>query len=298
MKFRLFQKICVVVTAVNLVNAYNFAETVYSTALTKSVVEIILNYFKNATNVIYLLRSSNIQIENSQLAQLDIINEILYNTNSKITIELDSIDSMHKIKRYPSFHNLFFVDSFESFYKIFLKMTDTRFDFTGYYLVILTYDSRQQYRIIRNILQHFWQLHIVNVNVIMNTLGNNWEAIMYTYEPYTKYHCGKVFPVILSYFRHNSFLKNTDYFPRKMTNFHKCKLYVAAFHCPPFLTYQKLENGTYMVDGIEGTLLRVLAQRLNFAFDLIVPEAKWGMVNDNGTATGAVKLVFQPVILR
>lgn len=292
MKFRLFKIICLAVIAMNLVNAYKFAETVYSSALTKSVVEIILNYFNNVTDVIYILRSSNIHIENSQLAQLDIINDILYNTNSQIMVELESIDSMQKVKSYPSFHNLFFVDSFQSFHKIFLKMTDTRFDFTGYYLVILTYDSRQQYRIIRNILQHFWQLHIVNVNVIMNTLGNNWEAIMYTYEPYTRYHCGKVFPVILSYFRHNSFLKNTDYFPRKLTNFHKCKLYVAAFDCPPFLTYQELENGTYMVDGIEGTLLRVLSQRLNFAFDLIIPEARWGMVADNGTATGAVKLVI------
>lgn len=61
---------------------------------------------------------------------------------------------------------------------------------------------------------------------------------------------------------------------------------VATFINPPFMIINQLENGRVEVDGIDGILLRVLAQKMNFNVELFLVNEMWGDVYDNGTSTG------------
>lgn len=63
-------------------------------------------------------------------------------------------------------------------------------------------------------------------------------------------------------------------------------LKTATFINPPFMMINKKENGQVEVDGIEGILLRVLAQKMNFNVELFLVNEMWGEIYDNGTSTG------------
>lgn len=52
------------------------------------------------------------------------------------------------------------------------------------------------------------------------------------------------------------------------------------------------ENGQLTPDGIDGVLLRVLSQRMNFTVDLEQVESQ-GTIYPNGTVSGAIKMVIE-----
>jgi hypothetical protein len=60
----------------------------------------------------------------------------------------------------------------------------------------------------------------------------------------------------------------------------------------------ELEDGSVEVDGIDGILLRVLAQQMNFNVQLHLTsqssgnDAMWGDIYENGTATGKIKFIL------
>ena len=103
-----------------------------------------------------------------------------------------------------------------------MMQNDELFDYTGYYTIVLTESLRDQYIIISNILGDCWSVYITNV-VIVASMGSELDSrsAIYTYFPYTAYHCEKVSPVILNYFINNTFLYDIDHFPDKLKNMHR-----------------------------------------------------------------------------
>jgi hypothetical protein len=77
-----------------------------------------------------------------------------------------------------------------------------------------------------------------------------------------------------------------DYFPKKLDNFYGCPLSVVTFKNPPFMFFEVDKNGAVTVDGIDGIVLRVLAQQLNFNVTMYAHPDAWGRIYDNGTVTG------------
>lgn len=68
-------------------------------------------------------------------------------------------------------------------------------------------------------------------------------------------------------------------------------LKAATFPNAPFMIINELEGGRVEVDGIDGILLRVLAQKMNFNVELhIDADVMWGDIYENGTSTGENKL--------
>lgn len=66
-----------------------------------------------------------------------------------------------------------------------------------------------------------------------------------------------------------------------------CVLKAATFLNPPFMILKEFPGGRVEVNGIDGILLRVLAQKMNFNVELhLTPDTMWGDVYENGTATG------------
>lgn len=142
-------------------------------------------------------------------------------------------------------------------------MSAETYDFVGFYTIVLTKHSNTNQETVANILKDCWSLYIANVIVLIPT--ENYEQIeLYTYFPYTPEHCEGVEPVLYDYFENGTFALNVSIFPDKFRNFHKCPLTASLYHLPPFVILKPQSNGSYHIDGIEGTIVRVIAEQLNF----------------------------------
>lgn len=169
-----------------------------------------------------------------------------------------------------------------------MMSNDNLFDYTGYYTIVLTESRRDQYVIISKILNDCWSLYITNVIVVvsMSTESDSRSAI-YTYFPYTIFHCETVAPVILNYFIKNTFIYKIDHFPDKLKNLYKCPLTVVTHNVTPFMIlYQDEKSKGYRTEGIDGITFRVLSQQLNFTPIIEVPSQA------NGSSVYMEKVCF------
>lgn len=171
-------------------------------------------------------------------------------------------------------------------------MKESSYDYTGFYTIVLTESSRYQYETITKILQDCWILHITNVIVVVS-IHPQARAAVYTYFPFTQFHCEQVAPVILNYFLDDHFLYDAPLFPRKVRNLYMCPLLVAAYEQIPFMMLTLRPNGTYYTDGIDGVIVRVLSQQMRFRAVVKLPPNNEGrgVVNPNGTSLGVLKMV-------
>lgn len=108
--------------------------------------------------------------------------------------------------------------------------------------------------------------------IVLATIEIYTRTAVYTYFPFTIYHCEAVAPVISNYYIHNSFQYDVNFFPPKMNNLYQCPLRVSVCEDIPFMFLIPLEDGTTYMDGIDGIIFRVLSQRLNFTPILLIPN--------------------------
>lgn len=150
--------------------------------------------------------------------------------------------------------------------RIFNEKSKNCFDHSGYYTIVLTQRTTEPYNLLKQIFQELWFLHIVNVNVLSFENADAGTSV-FTFFPYSEEFCDDVRPVLWDYFVDDHFTLNDGaLFARKLDNFHGCSLSMATFHSPPYMLLNGIENGTTpaRLEGIEGLLFDVLAQKLNF----------------------------------
>lgn len=142
-------------------------------------------------------------------------------------------------------------------------MSDTSFDYTGFYTILLT-EVSQQPHVVSKILRDCWSLYISNVHILAATTDEA-TAMLYTFYPYTPDHCEQVKPAIQNYFMNDSFvLPDDQMFPEKFRNFHKCSLRLSTYNLTPYMILTPQPNGSFHTDGIDGITFRVISQQLNF----------------------------------
>lgn len=142
-------------------------------------------------------------------------------------------------------------------------MTVDTYDYTGFYTIVLTEYTDDLLKTIGKILKDCWSLYIANANILSPT--QDYQTVhLYTYFPYTSEHCGGVVPMIYDHFVNGSFVQNITIFPNKLDNLFECPLVISTYNFPPLVILKPQSNGTYFLDGIEGTVLRVIAKRMNF----------------------------------
>lgn len=79
-----------------------------------------------------------------------------------------------------------------------------------------------------------------------------------------------------------------------MRNLHGCELAIVTWHAPPFIILdQDPDSGRIKsVEGIEGLLITILAQVMNFTIKIVDPQPRdRGAIYENGTLTGVTKMV-------
>lgn len=141
-----------------------------------------------------------------------------------------------------------------------------------------------------------WHLYITNV-IVVTSIMNDKKCSIYTYYPFSKYFCGKVIPAIINYVENNLFQYNDkELFSEKMENLYGCPVTVATFHTEPHMILSKSSNTerAYDTDGIDGIVLRVLSQIINFKPIIKIPaDGKMrGSAYENGTKTGSMRMVI------
>lgn len=148
--------------------------------------------------------------------------------------------------------------------RIFAHINEERFDFTGYYTILVTELLPRQNEIVLKILQAFWSLYITNVHVLTATTSEA-TAMLWTYYPFSPNHCEEVKPMLQNFFINDSFvLRNVEMFPDKLRNFYKCPLTLSTYNLEPYMMLTSQPNGSYYTDGIDGITFRVFSQQLNF----------------------------------
>lgn len=252
-----------------------------SDVLVHAMGNIMNRFYNKQTNTIFILhQSSEAAPKTYELKPLDVLGEIIRNEED-LAYVVEEHTALHSIGYSRSF-NIFIVDNYNSFRQvylhsylarsskvafdfrnIFLEMSSMTHDFTGYYTIILTEHSDDCEETVTKIFQDCWSLYIANAIILTPT--EDYETIvLYTYFPYTAYHCGVVEAVVYDYFENNAFTLNSRIFPDKFRNFHQCPIRMSTYSLPPFMILQPQPDGTIQADGIEGSMFQAMAERLNF----------------------------------
>lgn len=159
------------------------------------------------------------------------------------------------------------------------------FNLNGLYLIVLTDNNMANATTaIRRILNDCWSLQITKVNVLIPMQNNN-GVHLYTYYPFNADFCEQVRPILYNSYTNGRFVERKPHFPQKFSNLHRCPLRVSTFELAPHMMLTDLGNGTIYPDGIEGIVLRVLSQRMNFTPIILIGGRnvlKWdNTVDDN-----------------
>lgn len=168
-------------------------------------------------------------------------------------------------------------------------MNTNAFDYTGFYTIALTEYNDDCLKTIAKILEDCWTMYITNANVLAPS--EDYQTIyLFTYFPFTQEYCERVEPIVYDYFENNTFIFNETVFPAKLTNFFKCPLKISTYNFPPFVILTPQPNGTFYINGIEGTVLRVLSQKLNFTPEIVLSRTNILNKISNTTNASEIKL--------
>lgn len=170
-----------------------------------------------------------------------------------------------------------------------MKHNGTNFDYEKFYLIVLTInEANETTRLdtMRKIFDLCWRFYILNINMIVEDFPLN-SAQLYTYFPFTESNCNSLDPIQLD---HN--LENI--YPDKLKNMFGCPIYVASVTIAPNVMIIHHGDERYSFDGIEGKILMIMSQRLNFRPVGKIPAdgKKWGTIYPNGTVTGAMRMMI------
>lgn len=228
----------------------------------------------------------------SEKHTFSMINELLTKLPLSLKYRLQDFDNLDQSKNKfrPRYYNVIFLNNYEEFVRDLLPHFEKRsFDFSGFYVIILTNHAKWSNDSIKKMMTDFWNFRIVNLIVLIHDINDEDNAVMgLTYFPFSVDYCEEVHPVVTIKYVNGHF-SNTQFFPWKLRNFHGCPLIVGITESPPFITFV---NDTY-VRGIEGYILRMIGTILNFKHKIIVSDRheRQGKIYSNGTVTGGLGLL-------
>lgn len=168
-------------------------------------------------------------------------------------------------------YNVIFIDNFGSFQRLIRQMSASTFVIDGYFLMVFVEGMIPE---LEQITRRLWSIFIFNVDFLVETETG---LSLLTFLPFSETNCvdekcdkrcEDSTPVVLHSFKGNrSFVGN--FYPEKMINLFKCPIKVVTFNCPPMMTIQSDDENGFRLRGIDGEMLKVLAEIFNFEIDLI-----------------------------
>ncbi|KAM7348599.1 uncharacterized protein ACRADG_007876 [Cochliomyia hominivorax] len=194
---------------------------------------------------------------------------------------------------------IWFLDSLTSYLKFenFLLKSNLNFQRNGYFLLIYTGEENKSLSNMRVIFHRLFNLYCINVNILL-MIDNT--AKLYTYFPFKNEKCHFSKPELNISFRNieknfTNYKVKRKIFENKLDNMHGCELTVATFPDAPYVMIDKdPESGNLTrLHGIEGSLLSLMAESMNFKIKLKIPETPdRGVVYPNDTITELKRMVM------
>jgi Bacterial extracellular solute-binding proteins, family 3 len=217
----------------------------------------------------YALKSSTINIISDAIG-IDLLDLIVQQIDQKVSVTLE-ISSNIQQQVFRRSWNIFLIDSPESFKTIYDKISPSSFNFHGHYTIVwLNRKSKQT----KGLFELMWMKQIYNV-VVLSVEGSKVKA--QNFQPFNSESCNDVKP--------REVFNIQEYFDVKINDLKLCPLNVHAPNWAPFIF---LDNGK--ATGRDFDVVEILAKALNFKpnVTIFIQPASWGMLFENGTATGVI----------
>lgn len=169
-------------------------------------------------------------------------------------------------------HNVILIEDFQSFVHLVPHLSSKNFVIDGYFLLIFIKGPIPE---IVEIAKELWKMFIYNVDFLVATeIGTN----LMTFLPFSETNCdegkcekrcdGSTQLAITNF--NKTLMVKKDFYPKKISNMLQCPLKVVTFNCPPMMMIQYDEHRQkFNLRGIDGEMLQVLSELLNFEIDLI-----------------------------
>lgn len=185
--------------------------------------------------------------------------------------------------------------------KIILELKSNIFRVSLYFLTVITTEERSDVakKTLDKIFDLAWKLHFINFHVLIKMKNDSFWSLI-TYIPYQR-DCYKLVHQTVETFTYENFtnimtLPFSVLYPEKMLNMAGCPIYVATFQIEPYVIQHF--NGTHSTfEGIDVKIVTEIAKEMNFKPEFILPNDGMGrgIVLENGTVTGALKLVSKSI---
>lgn len=143
-----------------------------------------------------------------------------------------------------------------------------------FYLIVNTSPKN-----IASIFSSIWsKQNLLNVNVI---IPKEEKIELLTFFPFSESHCNNTETIkVINEFADRKW-KTKTFFPKKISNFHRCKLRLGVSPAYPAIKQNK-NKSVEEYSGSDMDIALEIAKRLNFINDIIF-EGFWGDVFENGT---------------
>lgn len=257
------------------VNVFAFKEFQEDADKTARFVELANSVIKLVEEN-YVPKTATINIIATTKASDSLLNSIFHQISKLEQVSVVLETAKHIRSEVTRTCNIFLIDSLESFMEIYRKISTKLFEFHGFYTIVLTGGKIDG---IDEIFKLLWKIEIYNVVILFS---ENLQVKALTFDPFQPDSCFKAKSIEIVNF--------SSLFRNKLKNLNRCPVVVNTPNWEPF-SYLK-NNETF---GRDIDLIKALSETLNFTLDLtILTElASWGMIFDNGTATGAIKNVIE-----
>ncbi|XP_055842651.1 uncharacterized protein LOC129909602 [Episyrphus balteatus] len=236
-------------------------------AIAEVVLYIIREHLSNLTSTIALAEHSKTpETENTNTHLLDFI---LQNLKGKTAVQFSPPDYYSQ----PLKYYVFIVDSPDAFRELYQFFKNTTFERHFRFLIILTNPKSDFYKVMEEIFKLCYNFDVIDVNIIIDHPTEK-SVQMFTYYLFWESNCHGFRPRLLYNFN-EGFDKLEKVFPKKLKNFHKCPIRIAARSYPPYFVFAgntshpEPKGDWENISGLEGYLLKILALTMNFTIDLL-----------------------------
>ncbi|XP_055918399.1 uncharacterized protein LOC129950486 [Eupeodes corollae] len=229
------------------------------TILPEAITYAVANSFNNTANLVHVVIETS--HDNNTLDFLDALDNLLGFNVWSFRLQ---IDINNKNCRPASDHNLWFIDSYKAFRRLFPLIENYFRDSQLFFLIVLKCSKSIQGQLIvmEKIFSDFLRLMIANVNLLIETASG--EVSFYTFYPFQEYACRSAKPFKM-YTSYQNSLRNSNIllFPTKANNLYECSLRLKTRN------RIMLNSGKYEVFGLEAMIAHELASRMNFSYEII-----------------------------
>lgn len=236
------------------------------TDLFSATAEVLTKGFRaNAVTINFIIALS----DETKVKHSIMIDNLISSCSATSSVYMEDVNAITQRQR---LYNVIFIDKIESFRRLFSQMMNKSDNFVidGYYLLVFTVNEGFIDGRLDEITTKLWtSLSIQNVLILIQRLDDERNLSLMTFFPFSSsIKCDDTTPVTINNFTNGKFQNNKFFLP-KTKNMSQCPIKVVSFNCPPLMMISYDNQNNIHLDGIDGKMIKVISDTLNFKIDFI-----------------------------